>query len=94
MSDKAVRIQVFGQVQGVGFRYFTRQRAMALGLCGRASNLADGTVEVLAVGEAADVDLLIQWLQQGPPSATVERLVVSQLDALPRGVQGDEFCAY
>jgi acylphosphatase len=94
MSDKAVHIQVFGQVQGVGFRYFTRQRAMALGLCGRASNLADGTVEVLAVGEAADVDLLIQWLQQGPPSATVERLVVSQLDALPRGEHGDEFRAY
>ena len=94
MSDKAVRIQVFGRVQGVGFRYFTRQRAMALGLRGRASNLADGSVEVLAVGESSDVEQLIQWLRQGPPSATVERILVSQLDALPRGVQGDEFCAY
>ena len=94
MSDKAVRIQVFGRVQGVGFRYFTRQRAMALGLRGRASNLADGSVEVLAIGEISDVEQLIQWLRQGPPSATVERILVSQLDALPRGVQGDEFCAY
>ena len=94
MSDKAVRIQVFGRVQGVGFRYFTRQRAMALGLRGRASNLADGSVEVLAIGESSDVEQLIQWLRQGPPSATVERILVSQLDALPRGVQGDEFCAY
>lgn len=94
MSDKAVRIQVFGRVQGVGFRYFTRQRGMALGLRGRASNLADGSVEVLAIGEISDVEQLIQWLRQGPPSATVERILVSQLDALPRGVQGDEFCAY
>lgn len=94
MSDKAVRIQVFGRVQGVGFRYFTRQRAMALGLRGRASNLADGSVEVLAIGESSDVEQLIQWLRQGPPSATVERILVSQLDALPRGVQGDEFRAY
>ena len=94
MSDKAVRIQVFGRVQGVGFRYFTRQRAMALGLRGRASNLADGSVEVLAVGESSDVEQLIQWLRQGPPSATVGRIVVNRLDALPRGVQGDEFCAY
>ena len=94
MSDKAVRIQVFGRVQGVGFRYFTRQRGMALGLRGRASNLADGSVEVLAIGESSDVEQLIQWLRQGPPSATVERILVSQLDALPRGVQGDEFCAY
>ncbi len=94
MSDKAVRIQVFGRVQGVGFRYFTRQRAMALGLRGRASNLADGSVEVLAIGESSDVEQLIQWLRQGPPSATVERIVVYRLDALPRGVQGDEFRAY
>ena len=94
MSDKAVHIQVFGRVQGVGFRYFTRQRAMALGLRGRASNLADGSVEVLAIGEISDVEQLIQWLRQGPPSATVERIVVNRLDALPRGVQGDEFCAY
>ncbi len=94
MSDKAVRIQVFGRVQGVGFRYFTRQRAMALGLRGRASNLADGSVEVLAIGESSDVEQLIQWLRQGPPSATVGRIVVNRLDALPRGVQGDEFCAY
>ena len=94
MSDKAVRIQVFGRVQGVGFRYFTRQRGMALGLRGRASNLADGSVEVLAIGEISDVEQLIQWLRQGPPSATVERILVSQLDALPRGVQGDEFRAH
>ncbi len=94
MSDKAVRIQVFGRVQGVGFRYFTRQRGMALGLRGRASNLADGSVEVLAIGESSDVEQLIQWLRQGSPSATVERILVNRLDALPRGVQGDEFCAY
>lgn len=94
MSDKAVRIQVFGRVQGVGFRYFTRQRAMELGLRGRASNLADGSVEVFAVGESSDVEQLIQWLRQGPPSAAVERILVNRLDALPRGVQGDEFRAY
>ncbi len=94
MSDKAVRIQVFGRVQGVGFRYFTRQRAMELGLRGRASNLADGSVEVFAVGESSDVEQLIQWLRQGPPSAAVDRILVNRLDALPRGVQGDEFRAY
>jgi len=94
MSDKAARIQVFGRVQGVGFRYFTRQRAMELGLRGRASNLADGSVEVFAVGESSDVEQLIQWLRQGPPSAAVDRILVNRLDALPRGVQGDEFRAY
>ena len=39
-----------GQVQGVGFRWWTRSRALELGLVGSASNLADGRVEVIAEG--------------------------------------------
>lgn len=47
MSDTTIKVQVFGRVQGVGFRYFTQMQAMQLGLKGRASNLYDGSVEVL-----------------------------------------------
>ena len=43
---------VSGKVQGVFFRASTRERALDLGLCGRAINLADGGVEVIAEGDA------------------------------------------
>jgi acylphosphatase len=58
-------------VQGVFYRASTRQRAQELGCRGYARNLPDGSVEVLAVGERAAVDELVEWLWQGPPAAHV-----------------------
>jgi acylphosphatase len=70
-----VRCRVSGRVQGVWFRASTRDRARALGLSGRASNLADGTVEVIACGEGTAIDALRQWLWQGPELAQVSEVV-------------------
>jgi acylphosphatase len=62
---------ISGRVQGVSFRYYTRQQAQRLGVGGGAYNLDDGRVEVLACGEAAAVEKLCTWLHQGPPLARV-----------------------
>ena len=70
----AERFIVSGKVQGVWFRAATCERALALGLRGHARNRADGTVEVLAAGDAAALDSLAQWLHVGPPLARVEAL--------------------
>lgn len=63
---------VSGHVQGVAFRAHTRAQALALGVRGHARNLADGRVEVLAVGDAEAVERLAAWLLHGPPSARVD----------------------
>lgn len=68
----AARFFVSGRVQGVAFRAHTRTQALALGVRGHARNLADGRVEVLAVGDAEAVERLAEWLLHGPPSARVE----------------------
>jgi len=62
---------ICGRVQGVFFRASTRTEATRLGLDGYAKNLADGSVEVLACGDAAALDALQRWLQRGPPAASV-----------------------
>jgi acylphosphatase len=67
----AMRFFVSGRVQGVFFRASTRQQAERLGLRGWAVNLPDGRVEVLAVGPAAAVQQLGEWLHDGPPAAKV-----------------------
>lgn len=70
----AARFLVSGKVQGVFFRASTRERALDLRLSGRATNLPDGRVEVIAEGEAAALDALEAWLQHGPPMAHVDRV--------------------
>ena len=67
----SARFNVVGLVQGVFFRASTQARARQLGLTGYAKNLADGSVEVVANGEAAAVDRLHAWLHEGPPAAEV-----------------------
>ena len=71
----AARFLVSGKVQGVFFRASTRERALDLGLSGRATNLPDGRVEVVVEGDAAALDVLEVWLHHGPPAARVDTVV-------------------
>ena len=66
--------RVSGRVQGVGFRWFTRETATRLGLRGTVRNAADGSVEVLVEGPDAAVAELRRRLEEGPPGAEVERV--------------------
>jgi acylphosphatase len=61
----SARFIVSGRVQGVFYRASTREQALRLGLAGHAKNRLDGSVEVLASGEAEALDALERWLQQG-----------------------------
>jgi acylphosphatase len=75
----ARRCYVSGRVQGVFYRASTRERAQQLGCRGYARNLADGRVEVLAVGEPAAVDALTEWLWHGPPAAHVTDVATTEI---------------
>lgn len=66
--------RIEGRVQGVWFRESTRREAVPLGITGYARNMADGSVEVLACGEPGALVRLTEWLKQGPPMATVDRV--------------------
>lgn len=57
---------VKGQVQGVGFRWWTRSRALEVGLVGSATNLDDGRVEVVAEGPEPACRALLDLLPSGP----------------------------
>jgi acylphosphatase len=66
---------VHGQVQGVGFRWWTRARALELGLVGSAGNLADGRVEVIAEGPEPDCRELLAVLRTGTSPGRVDTVV-------------------
>jgi acylphosphatase len=74
---------VRGRVQGVGFRWWVRSRALELGLTGSASNLADGRVEVVAEGPRSACDALLGLLRGGRTPGMVSG--VSERWTEPRG---------
>ncbi|MEJ2344342.1 MAG: acylphosphatase [Gammaproteobacteria bacterium] len=65
------RCLVRGRVQGVFYRGAAQQKARQLGVTGWAHNLADGSVEVMACGEHQAVEVLCDWLWDGPRLAEV-----------------------
>ncbi|SOD70996.1 acylphosphatase [Jatrophihabitans sp. GAS493] len=62
MQPVRLEVLVSGDVQGVGFRWWTRSQAVALGLQGSARNLADGRVAIVAVGPAEKCQQLLDSL--------------------------------
>lgn len=76
MALKAVRLIVQGRVQGVGYRWWTRETARGLGLDGWVRNLTDGSVEILAIGGAQAVDQLVARCHEGPAAARVSAVTV------------------
>ncbi|MDT5347354.1 MAG: acylphosphatase [Mycobacterium sp.] len=76
-SDPDVRLTawVHGRVQGVGFRWWTRCRALELGLTGYVANQADGRVLVIAQGPRVAGEKLLQLLQGGGTPGRVEKVV-------------------
>lgn len=61
--EQRLTATVTGTVQGVGFRYRTREKALALDLVGEAANLPDGSVRVIAQGDVDRLGELLDWLR-------------------------------
>lgn len=70
---------VSGRVQGVFYRSSCRDRARALGVTGWVRNTADGTVELWAEGDPAQVGALLRWCHEGPGHADVDGLDVHEV---------------
>jgi acylphosphatase len=76
-EDQNVRLTAWvrGEVQGVGFRWWTRARALELGLAGSASNLRDGRVEVIVEGGEQSCRRLLDALRSGDTPGQVTTVV-------------------
>ena len=65
---------VEGRVQGVGFRYFVQEKAIINGLVGWVRNRWDRSVEVVAEGKRAELDILLNELKRGPRASLVSNV--------------------
>lgn len=70
-----------GRVQGVFFRAWTKDQARELAVAGWVRNCDDGSVEAHLEGERGAVEMLIDRMRVGPPSAEVEDVRVDDVPA-------------
>ncbi len=82
---------VTGRVQGVAFRWHTREEARRLGVGGWVRNCADGSVEAWLEGAPDKVMALADWLRRGPPAARVSEVLLRERE--PSGLSDFELRA-
>lgn len=68
----ARRYVVTGRVQGVGYRNFVEHLAGKINIYGYVRNRRDGSVEVLGIGTADDLQKLRRGLEKGPMMSRVD----------------------
>ena len=77
----AVHVRVSGRVQGVYYRAFTREKAIALGVKGWVRNVPGGGVEAVLEGDRKQVGELLKSMKSGPTGSLVLGMELSELQA-------------
>lgn len=85
MTISCRKLVISGRVHRVGYRYWLRQTAQALGVTGWVRNLADGTVEALVCGIHDQIDELIRQCHEGPLFAKVADVEVASVSVPAQG---------
>ena len=71
---KAIRLYIYGTVQGVFFRTFIKKNAELLSLKGYVRNKEDGSLEIWVEGNSEGVDKMIEICKKGPEHSIIKRL--------------------
>jgi len=77
---KTLKLIIFGKVQGVGYRYYTRLYANEIGIKGTVKNQLDGTVIVYASGNEEQCELFLEKLYKGSPFSKVSHIEIETID--------------
>lgn len=75
----AWEIVAIGRVQGVGFRWFVRECAQSYCITGYVRNLADGSVKIVACGDAIALHAFTEQIRSGNRHAVVRCLNISEI---------------
>jgi len=76
----SIKYEIFGRVQGVSFRFYTKKKADSLGVYGWVQNTTKGTVVGEAIGDGDAIKQLSDWLStQGPKSARIDNAIIEPL---------------
>lgn len=82
MSETAkVHVIVSGKVQGVAYRYYTKNQAISNSVSGWVKNNNDKTVEAVFQGSVEGVREMINWCWEGSPASEVDGVKVDNMES-------------
>lgn len=76
----AIKMKLYGKVQGVGFRFFLSEHAKRLDIKGYAKNLEDGSLECHFEGEREKVKKIVELAKKGPPLAKIKKFEIEKVE--------------
>lgn len=74
MGYKKLTANIEGRVQGVGYRFYAQRNAQLLNITGWVKNLADGSVQVEAIGSEHQIQQFLQALRKGPALSIISNI--------------------
>lgn len=77
--NSCIRMIVFGKVQGVFFRKYTKRKAVELNISGFVKNQSDQSVLINACGEKENLNKFIEWCKHGPSRAVVNNFELDEI---------------
>ncbi|WP_448700756.1 acylphosphatase [Mucilaginibacter sp. AW1-3] len=80
MQKKHLNITIHGKVQGVSFRYTTKAVADQLGVRGIINNQPDGSVYIEAEADDWNMQLFLDWCNEGPTGAVVNSVETNEAE--------------
>ena len=75
---KSIKINIIGKVQGVGFRYFVREKAKLLNIKGFVRNEYVRSVYIEAEGNNENIETFISYCKKGPARSNVEKFIINE----------------
>lgn len=75
---KAVRVEIFGTVQGVFLRSSIKETADKLSIKGYVRNREDGSVEAWFEGNSQDVDKMVEICKEGPEHSVIKKMDITE----------------
>jgi acylphosphatase len=77
---KTIMVNIYGRVQGVGFRYFVVKTAILHCIHGFVKNEIDGSVSLKANGNEAQLDLFLKEIEVGNGYSHVDCISIEEVE--------------
>ncbi|MCK8059561.1 MULTISPECIES: acylphosphatase [unclassified Fusibacter] len=76
---KTILVNIYGRVQGVGFRYFVMKKAVVYHIKGYVKNETDGSVTLMANGSQEQLDDFLTSVEEGNGFSHIDCLSIEEV---------------